>query len=657
MIQNFEKLKEEQLKYKEKVEKLKGIVGSMQNSDLDLLKDVISISSCDTAADGLIRQLGNPNISISVVAEVAQGKSTFLNSLVFREQVLHSGAGAVTARLFKLDYSDEYSVTIGGNTKRFNNIDDLKKEVVDANNTIRKKMDSNKIASDEVFEVDVTLPHPSLKEGITIYDTPGFGSLDESIVYPLIQTAVAKSDAVIMLIDISQGLKRGEDKFVKDVLKSIPPNKRFVVFNKLDAVINDDMRVLNPEEEIADQLKKVEKDTLKALSEISGIPENEIVFYMLSSSKALAGFMGGDDSRLKESGFEEFEEDFWKRVIESKKEVFDDRIKNSRELIERCENRVEQVADGLNKNLNQLEKLKNALIENRAAFSAFSKQSIDSLDREIRSFNNDLSTIFDTEYMFNEIAELMENTVYDSLDEISWWDKMKVWNLKDKYVNRIETALMDMEGPIGSIVESYVKTIQTRLYQAQDDINKNIDKINENLASFDDLGVEPLDRVDILKKQSDGEISLNMDSEFSEYISVDKEVYVLIAGVVAEVIAGRLAMLIPGVGIAIAAAIAIIMKVYKSYNDPNKELAAKITQSIMDELESGLSVQVDRIKRTSDEIRNAMTTAMLTAKARIVMIQESFENPEEKQKEIEKIGSELEEIGGYIEEMKKLESI
>ena len=516
-------------------------------------------------------------------------------------------------------------------------------------------MDNNKISSSEVFEVNVNLPHPSLKEGITIYDTPGFGSLDESIVYPLIQTAVAKSDAVIMLIDISQGLKRGEDRFVKDVLKSIPPNKRFVVFNKLDAVINDDIRVLMSEEEIANQLKKVEKDTLKALSEISGIPENEIVFYMLSSSKALAGFMGSDDNRLKDSGFKEFEEDFWKRVIESKKEVFDDRIKNSRELIGRCKNRVEQVADGLKKNLDQLEKLKNALIEKRAEFSEFSKQSIESLDREIRSFTNDLSTIFDTEYIFNEITELMENTVYDSLDEISWLEKMKFWSLKDKYINRIETALKDMEGPIGSIVESYIKTIQNRLYQAQDDINKNINKTNENLASFDDLGVEPLDRVDILKKQSDGEISLNMNSEFSEYISVDKEVYVMMAGGIAEVIAGRLPMLIPGVGIAIAAAIALLMKLYKSVNDPNKELAAKITQSIMDEFESGLSVQVDRIKSTSDEMRNAITTAMLTAKARIKMIQESFENPEEKQKEIDKISRELNETLVYIEEIKKLE--
>jgi adenylate kinase len=90
------------------------------------------------------------------------------------------------------------------------------------------------------------------------------------------------------------------------------------------------------------------------------------------------------------------------------------------------------------------------------------------------------------------------------------------------------------------------------------------------------------------------------------------------------------------------------MKVYKKYKDPNKELAAKVAQDFMAELEESLFSKLEEIKGKSNEIRNAMTTAMLTGKAKIEMIKESFENPEEKQKEIEKLLNEIAVCEGYL---------
>ena len=87
----FQELKEKQLSYLNNVNKFETIVSNMNKSGIDLLEKTLSNSSYLIEADGLAKQLENPNISLSVVAEVANGKSTFLNALIFKDQVLHSG--------------------------------------------------------------------------------------------------------------------------------------------------------------------------------------------------------------------------------------------------------------------------------------------------------------------------------------------------------------------------------------------------------------------------------------------------------------------------------------------------------------------------------------------------------------------------------------
>jgi hypothetical protein len=73
----FQELKEKQLGYLENVKKFKAIVSTMEKSKIDLLEKSLKNSSYLIEAEGLEKQLQNPNISLSVVAEVSNGKSTF----------------------------------------------------------------------------------------------------------------------------------------------------------------------------------------------------------------------------------------------------------------------------------------------------------------------------------------------------------------------------------------------------------------------------------------------------------------------------------------------------------------------------------------------------------------------------------------------------
>lgn len=654
----FQELKEKQLSYLENVNTFTEIVNAMGQSGVDLLEKTLSGSSYLIDADGLTKQLQNPNISLSVVAEVSNGKSTFLNALIFKDQVLHSGLGAVTARLFKIDYGEKYTLTTNNKTDSYSSLDALKDAAKKLNIKTREKMDKQKKASEsDIQEVELTLPHDALKDGITIYDTPGFGALDEALVYPIIQKSVAKSDAVIMLLDIFQGIKKGEDRFVKDVLKSIPADKRFVIFNKIDAAINEDQMLLMGEDELKEQLTKVKSDTLNNLSQVTDIPQDKIVNYSLSARKALAGFKLKDQKKIDDSYFEAFESDFWYRVVNSKREVFENRIITYTTLIENCSNTVGEVEKSLEKNYLELENLQDALIERKAEFSAFANKSISSLDSKIQEFTLDNSTVFNVETLLSSIEVILEESVYDSLDEINWVDKLKVWSLEDKYASKIKEALLDTNHEIQNNVETYTAELVSKLYLSQNGINNTIDTINKKIVNFSDLSVTPLENIDILKQDESGQYSFDPNSNFSEHISLDKEVFVVIGGIIAEIIAGRLVLLIPGLGLAIGAAFAAIMKVYKTYNNPNKELAKKVAKSVTEALRESLTVELSKYESQTNEIKNAMSLALLSAKAKLKMIENSFENPEEREEELRKLQEEIRSVSGFENQLNELKRI
>jgi len=651
----FQRLKKKQLEYLDNVKKFETIISDMGESKIDLLEKSLKNSFYFIEARGLEKQLQNPNISLSVVAEVANGKSTFLNALIFKDQVLHSGLGAVTARLFKIDYGKTYRLDIGGTTTSYPTIDSLKDAVKKLNIETREKMDKHKDVNDfDIKDVNITLPHDSLKDGITIYDTPGFGALDESLVYPIIQTAVAKSDAVIMLLDVAQGIKKGEDRFVKDVLESIPADKRFVIFNKIDAVINEDQKILMGEDELKKQLEKVKSDTLKQLSNITGIPQDKIVNYSLSASKALIGFKQKDQNKINESNFELFETDFWNKVVNSKKEVFENRIVTYNRLIDNCFKSVGKVKYNLEKNHTELKNLQVALIERKASFSAFSKQSIATLDDNIQTFSMGTSTVFSIDNLLDNIQKIMEDEIYNELDEINWVDKAKIWSLKDKYIQQIETALKESDYEIKESVNVYMDNLVEELFLAQNSINNSIDTINHKIKEFSDLGVTPLESIEVLVQNDKGEYSFSSNSDFSDHISLDKEVFVIIGGIVAELIASRLIFMIPGFGLAIGAAVAVIMKIYKKYSDPNKKLASQIASMVVAELKNELTIELDKYTSQANEIKNAMSLSLLAAKAKLIMIEESFENPQDREKELVELQKDINSLTNYQSQLNKL---
>jgi len=649
-----EKLQEKQQLTHEKVTGLKELIEKIiDHSEIDFLKETYQTNSTIKEIQGLLKLLESNKITISVVAEVSQGKSTFLNALIFKDTVLDSGRGAVTARLFKVEHSDEYTISTNNRLKKLSSLEELKKSVKSLNENARDEINQENDLTQNSDDVLVTLPNEMLQKGIAIYDTPGFGSLDEALIYKLIQRAVSESDATILLIDISKGIKKNEMSFIKDVMKSIVPEKRYVVLNRFDEVISEDQKILMSEEEIQEEISNVQKSTIKELAKVAEVDENEITTYMLSSLKALAGYKSQDIQRVKESRFDNFEENFWKKVVTSKDKIYNERIGKANNLIIHTENNFKYTKKELLENLEQLEKLLIEIHKTHQEFSSFSKNAQSTFQKAIKESQNKQEKAFDKTDLYKEIEEILCGKIYDSINKIGAWDKAKAWSLKEKYIQRIEEALEDSMLLITPGIEHYVEHIEETISSIQNNINDVVNKINIGLDKYQEYNIDKLENLNLVV-ESNGHIQLNTNKDLYNDIGIDKEVFVLLAGVLGEVAITRATAFIPGVGLAVSAAIMAGMAIYKKYTDPNKELAQNITDEIMKEFKKKLNEGFKGINEFGETFYDKLNLTIGGYIAKLDEVAKVLENPQLKEKEIQKLTKQLQEVESYLLEINKL---
>jgi len=653
-MKDLEELVEKQKKAKIQVQDMKSLVEDIvNNSDIDELVSVYSNANKINKIDGLINILSSLDINISVVAEVSNGKSTFLNALIFKEQVLSSGAGAVTARLFKVSYGEKYTINIDNKITSYDSLSNLKKALTVLNDDARNLINENIDSPQDNSEVAVTLPHEKLKGGITIYDTPGFGSLDEDIVYKYIKDAVSVSDAIVLLLNIAQGLKNNERNFVKDILRDIPSDKRYVVFNRYDEIISEDAKELMELDgrDINEEVLKVANEAKKELSLLAEIKENDISTYLLSSSKALLGYTTNNTEKIKDSKFDEFEQCFWQNIMSYKTNTYKDRFHRVDNLQKEIENVLLSAEDNIGHKIKQFKQLIVDCEDNHNNFSIFSEESNKKLSDIQKKSKLKLNETQNTDELYSEIEKMMCGAIYEAVESIGVFDKTKVWSLEDIYVEKIKDALEDTMQLIIPDIEEYISKVESTIKEIQSDINTVIREINIDLNKYEKYNIESLKEIDIII-ENNGHIEFNVKSNLYKHVSLDSEVFVLAGGLISEVILSRVVSMgfaATGYGLIVATALAVGMKVYKNYNNPNKKLAEDVTKEIMKAFkplfkEEGLKGINHFIENFNDDIQQIFGKY----EGNISSIKRVLESPEKKYEEVENATIELEKIKEYF---------
>ena len=480
-VDTLNRLKE---KYKEVTLSFTDVVKYKSSS----MEEFIQARGSVSVLTGLFEKFDRNSINISVVAEVSSGKSTFLNALIFGKKVLDAKLGETTAKVFKISYGENQSLDV------------LKEQISNINKETKEKISKEKLSEEELKNLNIEdyifelkADNENLKKGIVLYDTPGFGTLNERVMSKLIAESVNRSDAVILLLDLSKGLKKDDARFIEEALAYIEENKRFIVLNKFDASIDEDDDI----DDIQEQIDQVVEDTKKGLLSMSKGIDKTILdkqTYYLSALKGLTGKSKNRPDVLEFSRFPIFEEAFWKRIVEAKKETFSDAInillKEAIFVHQEAQKRKDSFSQIINQTNSLVENMENVSVEIKDIIEVHSKK----IEEVIKTTALNTTIVFDKASSFEKSMNLFIKQII----------QVEIGNIptQDVTENHFNTAAQNVKNTINEEFKkqykSFLETISNEMIEKEKIVNLVIDNLNENIQSdkFKELNLQLIPRIE-----------------------------------------------------------------------------------------------------------------------------------------------------------------
>ena len=331
--------------------------------------------------ESILASLADDNLSVAFVAEFSRGKSEMINSIFFgdyKQRVLPSGSGRTTMCPTELRYDADLPTSIrllpieSRRDERAlfqlkNDPSAWEERVFDVNDAnslsdAANCMTENKLVSkgyaqeldfdlldnkdskiglqvNEYDEVEIprwrhavfNLPHPLLKMGLVILDTPGLNAIGaepeltinqlesaHTIVFILSNdTGVTATDLALWEQHISDNDSSSNDD------RNQGTQRKLVALNKIDALWDG----IRNEDEIESEIKKQVKDTAKLLK----LSEDNI--FPVSAQKALLGKVNDDAELVKRSRIDKLELAIADRLIPQKKQIVIEKVESSIETV------------------------------------------------------------------------------------------------------------------------------------------------------------------------------------------------------------------------------------------------------------------------------------------------------------------------------------
>ena len=177
----------------------------------------------------VMQGMNRDQYSIAVVGEFNRGKSTLINKLMSRD-ILPVGDLPTTAVMTKIQFGNDEEVRLfdeSGNLVSCNQLKESKLDELSLHHFDNKNYKGR---------VEITLPDEWLKKtGVSIYDTPGAGDLEEDRAQ-LIGDMLWGCDGVILTINATQALSMTEKLFIEERIIARQFSSIMVVVSKLDLI-------------------------------------------------------------------------------------------------------------------------------------------------------------------------------------------------------------------------------------------------------------------------------------------------------------------------------------------------------------------------------------------------------------------------------------
>lgn len=312
--------------------------------------------------DALRERLGNDRMTVAFVAEFSRGKSELINALFladYGQRVLPSAAGRTTMCPTELMYDPDQPpgirllpietrlrdtplsvlkerpqewLTVPFNPEDVSSVRAAfecvreTRRVALADAVMMGLLDGMPVDAplgrDEHDRIEVSrwrhaianLPHPLLRSGLVVIDTPGLNALGAEPELTL--NVLPLAHAVVFMLAADAGLSRTDIEVWRERISPTHATGRFVVLNKIDGLWDP----LRTDEEIDADIGA----QLESVARTLELPASRV--FALSAQKALVARITGDDALLRRSRLAEFERALWHEIVPRRRSLVSDQV-------------------------------------------------------------------------------------------------------------------------------------------------------------------------------------------------------------------------------------------------------------------------------------------------------------------------------------------
>ncbi len=311
-----------------------------------LKENGLSEPQIEERLNALLHRLRADRLMIAFVAEFSRGKSELINAIFFSDygaRILPSTAGRTTMCPTELyfDVKKPHGVELlpietratDGNvsdyrlqkdawtfininidsadsmTAALNHVQETIRVTVDEARRLGFEVGDEDLSATQLFKIDeenlveiprwrhalINFPHPLLRQGLVILDTPGLNAIGAEPELTL--SLLPSAHATLFVLAADAGVTQSDLTVWREHICAQRKNGNLVVLNKIDSLWDE----LRTEEEI----EKIIRQQAAACAHILEIPTNQV--FAVSAHKGLVAKVKNDEALLKRSHLKELE--------------------------------------------------------------------------------------------------------------------------------------------------------------------------------------------------------------------------------------------------------------------------------------------------------------------------------------------------------------
>lgn len=167
----------------------------------------------------------------------------------------------------------------------------------------------------------INYPHPLLKQGLVVLDTPGLNAIGAEPELTL--SLLPSAHATVFVLGADTGVTKSDLAIWRDHLNA-QSQSRFVVLNKIDALRDT---LLHPEQ-VQAQIGAQRRDSARMLD----VPIDRV--FPLSARQALAARVSGDEHALRDSRLPELEAALGEQLLPQRRAVLEEMVLSAAQQVE-----------------------------------------------------------------------------------------------------------------------------------------------------------------------------------------------------------------------------------------------------------------------------------------------------------------------------------